>query len=319
VGDLRNRLLALADASVHGNLQVYRLLAHRLPEAAADGELQRELRRLVDGDHPLAAAVPGPMRRIICTHLRMFAERMPSGFDLRGASIGNLILAGGYLHHDRDIDAVLFLFSKLVQVRGRVLLVADVHAHLAARLADGERVVGQHRLGGKHGEGIRSAVADLALVRDLEQGEPVAVRAEPKVLDLIGRADLVCYPMGSFFSSLVANLLPDGVGRAVARADCPKVYVPNTGVDPEQKGLSVADCTRKLLEYVRRDAGPDVAAPAVLHFVIVDSRHGCYPDGLDPAAIAALGAGVLDVPLVTPRSAPHLDPQQLAEILLSLA
>ena len=318
IGDLRNRLLALADESVQGHPQVHRLLGHRLPATESSHELGAELQRMVSGSHPLVAAVPAPMRRIIRTHLRSFCERMPAGFDLRGASIGNLVLAGGYVHQDRDMDSVIFLFSKLVQARGTVLPVVDADLHLAARLRDGQRIVGQHALGGKHGAAIPSPVVELSLVRDLHTASPAEVRAERKVLDRIAGADLVCFPMGSFYSSIVANLLPAGVGRAIAAADSPKVFLPNTGVDPEQRGLSVSDCVQTLVEYVRRDAGDAVESARILDFVIVDSRGGEYPGGLDVAAIAAAGIEVIDVPLVTAESAPQLDPDRLAEVLIAL-
>jgi CofD-related protein of GAK system len=318
IGDLRNRLLALADESVQGHPQVHRLLGHRLPAVGSSGMLGAELQHMMTGDHPLVAEIPAPMRRIIRTHLRSFGERMPDGFDLRGASIGNLVLAGGYMHQDRDMDSVIFLFSKLVQARGTVLPVVDADLHLAARLRDGQRIVGQHLLGGKQGASIRSPVVDLSLVRDLDGGPPTQVGAEAKVLDLIAGADLICFPMGSFYSSIIANLLPAGVGRAIAAADSPKVFLPNTGVDPEQRGLSVADCVQKLVEYVRRDAGSEVEATQVVDFVIVDSRRGWYHGGLDVAGIAAAGIGVIDVPLVTPQSEPNLDPERLAEALIAL-
>ena len=108
------------------------------------------------------------------------------------------------------------------------------------------------------------------------------------------------------------------MGRAIAAAASPKVFLPNTGVDPEQRGLSVADCVQKLVEYVRRDASGEVEAAHVVDFVIVDGRRGWYPGGLDAAAIAAAGVEVIDVPLVTTQSEPHLDPDRLAEVLIAL-
>ena len=89
------------------------------------------------------------MRRVVRTHLRFFSDRMPRDFDLRGANIGNLILAGGYLANDRNIESVLYLFSKLVEVRGSVRPVCDANLHLRAELEDGSQTVGQHRLTGK--------------------------------------------------------------------------------------------------------------------------------------------------------------------------
>ena len=117
VGDLRNRLMALADESDLGSPDVAALFSHRLPADGEHLELSREFESLVRGEHPLVRAVPRSLRQIIRTHLRKFGQKMPASFDLRGASIGNLILAGGYLVNQRDIESVLYLFSKLVSVR----------------------------------------------------------------------------------------------------------------------------------------------------------------------------------------------------------
>ena len=46
-----------------------------------------------------------------------------------GASIGNLILAGGLLNNEGDIASVIFLFSQLVEVRGVVRPVSDADLH----------------------------------------------------------------------------------------------------------------------------------------------------------------------------------------------
>jgi hypothetical protein len=43
------------------------------------------------------------------------------------------------------MDSVLFLFSQLLEVRGIVRPVVGEDPHLAARLASGRTVVGQHR------------------------------------------------------------------------------------------------------------------------------------------------------------------------------
>ena len=45
------------------------------------------------------------------------------------------------------------------------------------------------------------------------------------VRDLILSAEVICFPIGSFWTSVMANLLPAGVGRAIVRRQCPKVYV----------------------------------------------------------------------------------------------
>lgn len=317
VGDLRNRLMALADETVRGSPQVYDLFSHRLDAGADPSMLLERLEAMVAGTDPLVAAVPSPLRRLIRTHLGIFARRMPPSFDLRGASIGNLVLVGGWLNNDRDIDSVAFLFSKLVEARGTVLPVVDASLHLAADLEDGSTVIGQHRLTGKEGPPPGSAVRALRLVESLEDPRPASTTIHDKVRRLIEGADLLCFPMGSFYSSVIANLLPVGVGRAVAAADCPKLYVPNTGHDPEQVGLSVADALEVLLQRLRGDAGANVPTSRLVDFVLLDRRADLYENGIDLAKIRDLGAVPVEADLSAAQNADLLDSERLAEALVS--
>ncbi|KMY69063.1 hypothetical protein AAU61_05925 [Desulfocarbo indianensis] len=324
VGDLRNRLMALADQSVTGNPAITRLFALRFPKNGASAQsqaLRARLADMVDGKDELIRAVPDPMRKIIRNHLGFFAERMPADFDLRGASLGNLVLTGGYLNNNRHIDPVVFLFSKLAEVRGVVRPVINKHLHLAADLADGSSLVGQHLITGREAPPLTSPVTRLFLCHGDEKGNcrrEVEVSIRDKISALIQQAELICYPMGSFYTSLIANLLPKGVGRCVAETDCPKVYVPNSAADLEQVGMSVADCVARLLEYLGKSSGREEPAQRLLNLVLVDSAGGAYPGGLDMAAITRLGVQVVDLPLVSEASQPYIDEERLVEALLSL-
>ncbi|MBF0480782.1 MAG: GAK system CofD-like protein [Desulfovibrionaceae bacterium] len=317
VGDFRNRLMALADQSLTGNPEIYDLFAHRLDKKASAGELDLELKSLALGRHHLIRRVPDPMRKILRNHCRAFMGLMPAGFNLRGASVGNLVLTAGYLDSRRQFDTVIYLFSKLVGAQGVVRPVVNKNLHLAARLAGGEVVIGQHLLTGKEAPVLTQRIEKLWLTRDLSDPEPVTATVRPKIAQRIAEADLICYPIGSFYSSLVANLLPSGVGRAVAANPCPKVYVPNTGSDPELVGLSLTDQVRVLMGYLNADH--DRIEPGrVLGFVLVDAKNGVYPGGLEALALRKLGVAVIDCPLVTKQSAPLLDPGLLAQALASL-
>jgi CofD-related protein of GAK system len=317
IGDLRNRIVSLADESLRGNPQIYRLFCYRMP-AAAPPALRGELESLISGEHPLVNDIVEPMRRIVQTHLRFFAERMPSDFDLRGANIGNLLLAGGFLSHSRDLECVLFSFSKLLEVRGVVRPIVDGDLHLCAELDDGTRVVGQHRLTGKEVEPIGSSVRRLSLVQSLVDPREASITISDKVRQDIEKADLICFPMGSFYSSVVANLLPRGVGRAIAMARCPRVYVPNTGNDNEQRGMSVADGVETLLRQVRADAGDDLPISRVVNLVLIDRDRDNYAMQVDVERLERMGVDAVEVELVTESSRPHIHPQRLTETLLSL-
>jgi CofD-related protein of GAK system len=244
---------------------------------------------------------------------------MPADFDLRGASLGNIVLTAGYLSNRRHIDPVIFIFSKLVQVRGIVRPVLNQDLHLVAELDNGQMVLGQHRLTGKEVKPIKRKVKRVFLSQDLDDACETQVSIRNKMKALIGEADLICYPMGSFYSSLVANLLPEGVGGAIKGNPCPKVFIPNTDKDPETVGLSLVEQIDRLIDYLRKDAPHRISTEDVLGFILMDTKGARYPGRFSKRKLRARGMEVIDCPLVTKCSAPYIDAERLMPILLSLA
>jgi CofD-related protein of GAK system len=319
IGDLRSRLMALADENITGQPEVYRLFTYRFPMDASKKQLLSQLERMIRGKDPLVTAISNPMRRLIRNQLGYFHSRMPDNFDLRGASTGNLILAGGYINNHQHLDPIIFLFSKLVDVLGTVRAVVNDNLHLGARLADGSSIIGQHRLTGKEVPQLESPVSRLFLSSHPDKHVPATATLRKKNKKLIREADLICYPPGSFYSSLVANLLPDGICQAVAACDSPKVYVPNLGHDPEQIGMTTDSAVQTLLEYLRDGAsGDDCQTGKLLNFVLIDSKRGRYASPLSAGLMQELGIQVIDTKLVSRQSAPHYDAELLVSALLSL-
>jgi CofD-related protein of GAK system len=317
VGDLRNRLMALADTSVLGNPEIYELFAFRFPEDTPDDELLRWLDRMVRGTDPGVQAIPEPLRSIVQNHLGFFREAMPASFDLRGAAIGNLVLAGGYLNQGRALSSVLYLFSQLVEVRGVVRPVVDRDLHLVARLADGTEIVGQHLVTGKEGSPLGSSIDHIYLSRSRNKPAEYRPRIGEAVDQLIRTSELICYPVGSFYTSLIATLLPEGVSDAIADTDVPKVYVPNPSHDPEELGMGLREKVATLLKYLKAGTSRRVGPERLLHLVLVDAaRSGLTKHALKQ--VEELGVRLVDVPLTSPGNGPYLDDRLLAEALLSL-
>ena len=317
VGDLRNRLLALAGRTRHGFPEICVLFAHRLPKHARPSQLTTELEALGRGSHPLIAAVPDPMRKAVRHYLQAFRLAAGPQFDLRDASIGNLVLTAGYLENGRSMDPIVGIFSKLVQARGEARLLLDSNLQLRARLEGGEHVIGQHLITGKETRPLTRAVSELCLVDPAKGNVPVRPPIREEIRACIGGADLICYPIGSFYSSLVANLLPAGVGSAISRTPCPKVFIPNTLPDPEAIGLSLADQVRTLLHHLRADAPDAIAIGDVLDFVLLDPSVD-YPGAENPdRELTSLGLRIIRTPL-TIRETGAVDPQLLCNALISL-
>ena len=162
VGDIRARIMALADRSLEGNPETVELLGYRLPKDAGPEALHRELASLASGAHPLVAAIPEPMNEVVTQHLSAFRSLMPVDMDLAGASIGNLILhrepeklrvraeiGNEHLRAGGLADGTAYAEGKQVRHHGR--------KETAHRIADKIRSpddVGKTRLDG-HGNGRR--------------------------------------------------------------------------------------------------------------------------------------------------------------------
>lgn len=318
IGDLRSRLIALADENITGHPEVYRLFTYRFPDNQPAGKLLERLDLMIRGKEPLVAAISNPMRRLIRNQLGYFREAMPGDFDLRGASIGNLILAGGYLNNHKHLDPIIFLFSKLVNVLGTVLPVVNDNLHLSAELEDGSSVTGQHRLTGKEVAPLQSPVSRLFLSSHPDRPVPAHAEMRKKYRRLIRQAELICYPPGSFYTSLVASLLPTGVGSAIAGTDCPKVYIPNLEEDPEQIGMTLDGCVLTLLDYLRADNTGKCAKGQLLNFVLIDGKRGKYLPSVSALAKLEPEIKIIDTRLISRKSAPYYDPELLVAALLSL-
>lgn len=319
VGDIRNRLMALADKSIRGNPEIYALFAYRLSVTASPPQLAGELEDLVSGRHRLVARIPGSMRRIILHHLKLFAELRPSSFDLAGASIGNLILTAGYIENQRRLDPIICIYSKLAEVRGTVSPVSGRDCHLAAELADGRLIIGQHRLTRRDGGRASDRIARLFLVSDLNDASDVTatVKSSQELVNLISQASLICYPMGSFFTSLLAALQPAGIGPAISASKAPKIYIPNTGSDNETCGYDLNDQVEMLLATLRKD-DQALEDDDLLNYVLLDQKWN-YQGDYDPEVWRRRGIETVYYPLMNPLSAPLLDADSLLEVLMTLA
>lgn len=319
VGDVRARLMALADDTALGHPEIFTLFKYRLPTDQSQEELKSTVKMMQSGKHRMVKSTLEPMRSLICDYLQSFLKAAPDDFDYRGASIGNLILTGGYLNHDRSLDPITFLFSKLVNVRGIVRTITDEDFELKATLSDGSCVVGQHNITAKETEPLNKKIVKLTLAEHQDTPESQAssrIRKQNK--RLIKEADLLVFPPGSFYSSLVANLLPKGVGKSALTSAAPRVFIPNLGNDPELFDTDLREQIDALNKAICDDAGRDADQVMSIDIVLTDSalHQGITPAILD--YIEVRGIQLLDIDLRNARSSEHYDEQKLIEALLSL-
>jgi uncharacterized cofD-like protein len=130
-------------------------------------------------------------------------------------ALGNLMLAALYRESGNFAEAVTVV-ADMADCAATVLPVSQDSSQLCARLIDGTDVVGELAVRTPH----KAPIAYCRL-------EP-QVRALPDVLKAIHDADVIVIGPGSFYTTLHAVLLPEGIRSALAASEALVVYVANT-------------------------------------------------------------------------------------------
>lgn len=320
IGDVRSRMLTIcchpARAAIVAVLG--RRLAIDIDDAIARVTLRTICGELRNGSH---AGLPAALALRIADDLDAISAAAPAAqLRFSGASIGNLAIVGGWIRNGRDnLGAVIDSYATSLEAVGALTLSSEANAHLAATLSDGRRIIGQHRFTAKSGAGVGASVDHLAIVDNLVDAQGVEVAATPRALSMIQHAAVVCLPVGSLWSSVLAQLLPNGMSDALCTSSALRVYVPNPGWDPEQGELSVEGCVQRLTDLIAT-LRPGTTPSACIDIVLLDSA-GRYPCGADTARIKAMGITVIETRLGSPVSGvvERVDGGSLADALIELS
>jgi uncharacterized cofD-like protein len=169
---------------------------------------------------------------------------------LDGMAFGNLLIAA-LAQLTGDFAAAVAEVSRLVEPDALVLPVSTANTQLCAELADATQVEGELAVRG----------LGKAPIRRLFLTDPRAA-AHPPLLEAIAAADIVAIGPGSFFTSVLANLLFDGMAAALRATPATVVLVCNTTTQPGQTdGMNLADHVERAVELL----GPGVLDLALLN------------------------------------------------------
>ena len=145
---------------------------------------------------------------------RLFAHRFRKGDALQGHNFGNLFVAA-LTEITGDFGLAIQMASKILATRGRIYPVTTANATLVARMDDGSLVRGETNI-----TASRKRIAELKL-------DPPDAKPLPETLEAIKRADLITVGPGSLYTSLICNLLVQGMPQALAQAHGLRVYICN--------------------------------------------------------------------------------------------
>ncbi len=163
--------------------------------------------------------------------------------NLGGHSLGNLLLSalekvtGSF---ERAVEEA----GKILYIKGKVIPVTLNQVHLKMILNNRKILEGE---------------AEVYLSQEIAQGyksiylEPYP-KVNPKVIDEIMNADLVVLGPGGFYTSLIPNLLVEGVSEALQKTLAKKVFVVNLMNRKGQcKSNKVSSNLKELVKFLGKD------------------------------------------------------------------
>jgi len=199
--------------------------------------------------------------------IEAFQYRFSEG-EFRGHCFGNLFITiltrivGSFEGSIRELN-------RLLNVKGCVLPAAGERVSLVAHHPDGSKSTGEVQITRSN-----KPITKIEL-------RPAPVPLSPEIEEAIHGADVFLFGPGSLYTSVIPNLLIEGMMDAVNRTGRPRIYIGNIMTQPgETRGYRLSDHIRALRSHVG-SAFPDavIANEGGLPAQLVDqyAREGSVP------------------------------------------
>ena len=160
--------------------------------------------------------------------------------DLDKHAMGNLLLTAMY-NITGSLTKSLESLSKIFNIKGKVLPITEDKAILVAHTTDGKTIEGESKItkAGKH-------------IKKIEYKN--RVRVTPEVLEAVHNADLIIVGIGSLYTSIIPNLLPREMKKALMNSSAKKMYICNIMSEHgETDDYNVSDCVKQINKYVGKN------------------------------------------------------------------
>jgi uncharacterized cofD-like protein len=235
----------------------------------------------------------------------LFQYRFGAGTDLEGHSFGNLFIVA-LSKITGNFERALSESSRVLAVRGRILPSTLEDVTLCAVMADEAMVRGE------------SNIPESGREIDRVYLQPEHIMAYPEAVAAILDADLLVIGPGSLYTSILPNLLIEGIQQAVRASNAVKVYVCNVATQRgETDGFEVDDHIRALyrhgcrglFQYVLANSEPNEELPS--KFAVTSPPRRKRLD-VDPAL------HLVSADVVSRKDALKHDPERLAEKLIEI-
>lgn len=267
-------------------------------DGGSSGRLRREFDVLPPGDIRNCMVALSEDETLLS---RLFQYRFTSGKGLKGHSFGNLFLTA-MTNLTGDFGQAVRLSAEVLKVCGKIYPSTSANVVLEATLADGTVVAGETRIS-------RSRVPIERI-----QLQPRRVQPLPETLAAIANADLITLGPGSLFTSVIPNLLVEGIPEAIMSSSAVKAYFVNLMSQPgETTNFRASDHVAALLRHFGTNS---LAFPkrTALDVCVVNTkalskqaiakykRQSAAPVENDMATLASMRIQVLPVDLIRMNS-----------------
>jgi uncharacterized cofD-like protein len=241
---------------------------------------------------------------------RLFQYRFQSGRGLKGHNFGNLFLMA-LTHIMGDFPDAIKASAEVLNIAGRIFPATTANVSLEALLANGSRATGETSISRS-----RHRIRSIRL-------RPGQAKPLPEALAAIAEADAITLGPGSLFTSVIPNLLVDGIANAIRRSPAVKAYFVNLMWQPgETTEFSASDHIRaihkhakgKLLDYAIVNIRPITSAMKKRY-----ARQEALPVENDIDAIFKLGLKVMAGNLAQHGEKLRHDPDATASVVVKLA
>ena len=245
---------------------------------------------------------------------QLFRYRFASGRGLKGHSFGNLFLTA-LNQITGDFAHAVKLSSEILAIRGRIFPATSANVSLEAILNDGSIVRGETKISKSRREisQIRLRPADCAPL--------------PETLEAISRADLITLGPGSLYTSVIPNLLVQGMPEAIQNSPAVKAYFVNLMWQP---GETINFTASQHLAAIENHAGRKLIDCVVLNTAPIPvalkrryARVKVEPVENDFERLSDMRVKVVTAELTgDPGSGLHKvrhDPHALAQVVVDLA
>ncbi len=162
-----------------------------------------------------------------------------------GHSLGNLIISALERINEGNLLHAIADAQELLDTAGNVLPVTLAHTTLCAELIDGTTICGETEIdtrGLRHPKPLPAV--QRVFLRDATPACKEAIRA-------IRRADVIILGPGDLYTSILPNLLVQGIAEAICSSEARKIYVCNLMTKHgETDGFRASDFVREIHRYL---------------------------------------------------------------------